>query len=284
MIDAHQHFWATSRDDYGWLVPDDEVLYRDFGPADLAPLIAESGITRTVLVQAAATVAETKYLLDIAKATEWIAGVVGWVSLADPGVGATLDQLTARPGLLGVRPMIQDLPDDEWMLQPAVGHGLEALAARDLTFDALVLPRHLGRLLTLCKRHPALRVVVDHAAKPEIRSGGFEGWARDLARIATGTSAFCKISGLATEASKGWRTDDLRPYVDWLIDRFGPDRLMWGSDWPVVQLAGGFARWRDATCELLQELTDDERAAILGKTAARFYRLDAETPSRGALA
>lgn len=282
MIDAHQHFWATVRDDYGWLTPDDEVLYRDFGPTDLEPLIAEAGIARTILVQAAPTVAETGYLLDIAKATGWIAGVVGWVPLADPAVGATLDGLAARPGLVGVRPMIQDLPDDDWMLQPAVGHGLEALAARELGFDALVLPRHLGRLLTLCERHPGLRVVVDHAAKPEIRSGGFEAWARDLGRIATGTRACCKISGLVTEASENWRAEDLRPYVDFLIDRFGPDRLMWGSDWPVVQLAGGFARWRDATSELLQELREDERAAILGKTAARFYRLDADTQSRGA--
>jgi len=281
VIDAHQHFWTTARDDYGWLTPEDEILYRNFGPADLAPLIARAGITRTVLVQAAPTVAETEYLLGIADRTEWVAGVVGWVPLDHPDVGGTLDRLTARPGLLGVRPMIQDLPDDDWMLGAAAGEGLDALSERDLTFDALVLPRHLGRLRTLCERHPALRVVIDHAAKPEIRSGAFETWARDLEAIAEATQVCCKLSGLVTEATAGWQVDDLRRYVDFLIECFGPDRLMWGSDWPVVELAGGFDRWRETAHTLLAGLTPDERAAILGRTAVRFYHLDPELPVPG---
>lgn len=274
MIDAHQHFWTTSRDDYGWLTPDEPVLYRDFGPADLAPLIKEAAISRTVVVQAAATVAETRYLLDLADATDWVAGVVGWAPLDEPSVERVLDDLAARSACVGVRPMIQDIVDDDWMLSEAVGNGLRALAARDLSFDALVHPRHLERLRVLLADHPDLRVVVDHAAKPAIRAGEFDIWARDIAVLAHDTNACCKVSGLVTEAAPEWRTGDLQPYVDHLIECFGPARLMWGSDWPVVEIAGGFERWRAATHDLLEGASDEARAAILGETAARFYDLD----------
>jgi L-fuconolactonase len=274
VIDSHHHLWTTARDDYGWLKSDDEVLYRDFGPEHLEPFIERAGIERTVLVQAAPTVGETRYLLEIAERTDWIAGVVGWVALDAAGVERTLDELAAHPALCGVRPMIQDLPDDDWMLGDAVGAGLEALAERDLCFDALVLPRHLSRLLVLLERHPDLRLVVDHGAKPGIRDGHFEDWAADIARIADETSACCKISGLVTEAAPGWQPRDLLPWVAHLIECFGPERLMWGSDWPVVELAGGFDLWWAATHELLAGLNDGERAAILGATASRFYRFE----------
>ncbi len=275
MIDAHQHFWTTKRDDYGWLTPEDATLYRDFGPDDLAPLIGGAGISRTVLVQAAPTVAETRFLLGIADRTEWVAGVVGWVALDEPGVEAHLDSLLRSPHLRGVRPMIQDIPDDDWMLREALAPGLQALRERALCFDALVHPRHLPRLLELLRRHPELRTVVDHAAKPEIRAGGFDGWAEDIAAVAGETDAFCKLSGLVTEAAPDWRPEDLRPYVAHLVECFGPERLMWGSDWPVVELAGGFERWRDASLALLSELDEEGRAAILGDTASRFYDLAA---------
>ncbi len=279
MIDAHQHFWTTSRDDYGWLTPDDAVLYRDFGPADLEPLIDAAGIGRTVLVQAAPTVAETRYLLEIAEGADFVAGVVGWAPLDAPNAADVLDELAVHPKLVGVRPMIQDIADDDWMLGEAVGAGLHALAERDLAFDALVHPRHLTRLRELLDRNPTLRVVVDHAAKPSIAAGDFEGWAKDMAEIARETSACCKLSGLVTEASPDWATDDLRPFVDHLLDSFGPGRLMWGSDWPVVELAGGFGRWREATHVLLSELGEVERAEVLGGVAARFYRLGHTMPS-----
>jgi len=275
VIDAHQHFWTIERADYGWLDPDDPTLYRDFGPADLAPLLRAAGITQTIVVQAAPTVAETRYLLDIAARTEWVAGVVGWVALDQPGVEATLDALAATGMLRGVRPMIQDLPDD-WMLADALTPGLRALAERGIAFDALVRPRHLARLLTLLERHPDLRVVVDHAAKPGIREHRFDTWAADIGRLAERTGAFCKLSGLATEAGAHWGTGDLRPYVAHLLECFGPERLLWGSDWPVVELAGGFARWRTASEELLAHLDQAARAAVLGRTARRFYRLDAK--------
>ena len=281
MIDAHQHFWTTARDDYGWLTPDDPVLYRDFGPDDLAPLLAGAGVGRSVLVQAAPTIEETRYLLDIARRTSFVAGVVGWVPLDDDAVAESIDVLASDPVLTGVRPMIQDLADDDWMLRDAVGRGLNLLAARGLAFDALVLPRHVKRLRTLCERHGDLRIVVDHAAKPDIAGGGFDDWARDLGAIADETQVCCKLSGLVTEAAPGWQVDDLRRWVDWLLEHFGPRRLLWGSDWPVVELAGGFERWRAATEDLLSALSAAERSAILGDNAARFYRLDASPPGQG---
>ena len=278
MIDSHQHFWTLARDDYGWLEPGDTVLYRDFGPEDLAPLLEEAGIAQSVLVQAAPTVAETRYLLGVAEQTDWVAAVVGWVPLDRPGVEHTLDELAAKPKFRGVRPMIQDIPQDDWMLGEALTPGFCAVAERGLSLDALVRPRHLPHLLRLLERHPDLPVVLDHGGKPEIRAACFDDWARDMAQIASQTSACCKLSGLVTEAAPQgqWRSEDLRPYVAHLLECFGPERLMWGSDWPVVDLAGGFARWRQATHGLIEALADGERGAILGETAKRFYRLDSK--------
>jgi len=274
MIDAHQHFWTVARDDYGWLTPEDAVLYRDYGPADLAPHLQRAGITHTVVVQAAPTVDETRYLLALADETPWVAGVVGWVDLGAPDVAHGLDALASHRLFRGVRPMIQDIADDDWMLGDTLTPGFQALVERDLSFDALVLPRHLPRLLRLLGRHPDLRVVVDHGAKPAIRDGAFDGWAEDVARLARETGACCKLSGLVTEADAGWQEADLRPYAEHLLTSFGPERLLWGSDWPVVELAGGFERWRHASEGLLAGLAEPERAAVLGGSAARFYRLD----------
>lgn len=274
MIDAHQHFWTPARGDYGWLTPDDPVLYRDYGPEDLAPLMGRAGVTSSVLVQAAPTVEETHFLLEIAARTDWVAGVVGWVALDRAGVEADLDALGEHPALLGIRPMIQDIADDDWMLGTSVAPGLRALTARGLTFDALVHPRHLRRVCELLDRHPDLRLVVDHAAKPDIRSGAIDAWARDIARLADETPAFCKLSGLVTEAASDWQVEDLRPVVDHVVACFGPGRLMWGSDWPVVELGGGYERWWAATQSLLAGLEDEARRAISGGTAASFYGLE----------
>jgi L-fuconolactonase len=274
MIDAHQHFWTIARKDYGWLTPEDAVLYRDYGPADLAPHLQPAGITQTVVVQAAPTVDETRYLLALADETPWVAGVVGWVDLGAPDVAHTLDALASHRLFRGVRPMIQDIADDDWMLGDALTAGFQALVERDLGFDALVLPRHLPRLLRLLGRHPDLRVVVDHGAKPAIRDGAFDDWAQDVARLARETGACCKLSGLVAEADAGWQEADLRPYAEHLLACFGPERLLWGSDWPVVELAGGFERWRRASNGLLAGISEPERDAVLGGSATRFYRLD----------
>jgi L-fuconolactonase len=272
-VDAHQHFWRLSRGDYGWLTPDLQVLYRDFEPADLLPLMEGAGVGRTVVVQAAPSLAETRFLLELADATDWIAGVVGWIDMASSSAAETLEALAAHRALRGIRPMIQDIPDPDWMLDDRLTPAFEAMERCGLAFDALVKPLHLPRLLELLERHPALTVVVDHGAKPDIAGGGFETWARGIRRIARETAACCKLSGLVTEAAPDWDDSALRPYVDQLLDGFGTERLLWGSDWPVVELAGGYAAWREASLRLLADLTADERAAILGGNAVRVYQL-----------
>lgn len=274
-IDAHHHFWALSRGDYGWLTPALAAIHRDFGPDDLAPLATRHGIGRTVLVQAAPTVAETEYLLSLAAATPWVGGVVGWVDFEAPDAPETIARLADHGSLVGLRPMIQDIDDPDWMLRPALGPAFEAMEGSGLAFDALVLPHHLDRLSRLLARHPDLRVVIDHAAKPRIRHGEIVTWASGMARLAEETSAHCKLSGLLTEAGPGADAEALRPYVEHLLATFGPARLIWGSDWPVCTLAAPYDRWVETTDALLADLANGERAAVLGGNAATFYRLDA---------
>ena len=281
MIDAHQHFWKLSRGDYDWMDPSNAVLYRDRSPEDLAPLMEAAGVTKTVVVQAAPTTAETHFLLEIADSTPWVAGVVGWIDLTARDAASQLGDLAQRAKFRGVRPMIQDIEDPDWMLDPVLEPALHALCEHGLCFDALVLPHHLDNLLVLLNRHPDLPVVIDHAAKPRIANGHFGEWAKAMERIARESAAHCKLSGLVTEASADWETDTLRPYCDHLLSSFGTDRILWGSDWPVVDLAGGYARWRDASLDLLSALEASERSAILGRNAERFYRLtdgSAHTP------
>ena len=274
-IDAHQHFWRLVRGDYGWLTSALVPIHRDFGPDDLRPLLARHGIAGTVLVQAAPTNAETDFLLGIAAATDFVRAVVGWCDFAAPTASARIAELAARPKLAGLRPMIQDLPDDEWMLRPELDPAFRAMIAHDLVFDALVLPRHLPRLRRLIERHPALRVVIDHGAKPDIahwRAGDadFRRWCDDLKSLAE-AGACCKLSGLVTEARRDWREEDLAPYIGTLIELFGASRLIWGSDWPVVNLAGGYDRWRDTAERLIARHLPGAVADVCGGNAARLY-------------
>ena len=271
MIDAHQHFWRLARGDYGWLTPALAPIHRDFGPDDLAPILARHGIGRTILVQAAPTVAETGFLLAIARATPFVAGVVGWVDFEARDAPDSVARLAADPRLVGLRPMVQDIADDDWLARPAHAPVFEAMVAYGLVFDALVLPRHLPRLARVLERHPALTVVVDHGAKPRIREREIDAWRANLATVATHPLAHCKLSGLVTEAPPSAGLDVLIPYIDTLLGLFDPDRLLWGSDWPVVDLAGGYDRWREITIRALADLTAAERAAVLGGTAERLY-------------
>lgn len=275
-IDAHQHFWKPARGDYGWLTPELGALYRDYLPDDLAPLLATAGVDATVVVQAAPSFDETLFLLALAEVTPWIAGVVGWIEFESDAAQSQLERLAAHPKGVGVRPMIQDLPDPDWMLRPELTPVFEAIGELGLRFDALVHPSHLSRLLRLLERHPSLATVVDHGAKPLIRDGALRPWADELARIASDTAACCKLSGLASEARPEWAPDDLRPYADHLLESFGPERVLWGSDWPVVVPAGGYARWCAATDELLAGLDPAARSAVLGGNAEGFYALGKE--------
>jgi L-fuconolactonase len=275
-IDAHQHFWRLSRGDYGWMTPEAHPsLFRDFRPADLAPLLSDAGIARTILVQAAPTEAETRFLLEVAAVAPFVAGVVGWADFEAADAPAAIAALAENDRLVGLRPMLQDLDDDAWILQPSLAPALDAMAAAGLRLDALVMPRHLPHLARFLDQRPDLPVVIDHGAKPDIAAGELAGWAAAMRSIARDSRAVCKLSGLVTEAKAGWTEEDLRPFVDVLLEAFGPARLMWGSDWPVVNLAGGYAAWRSAAEALTEECSADERDAIFGGTAAAFYGVEA---------
>jgi L-fuconolactonase len=270
-IDAHQHFWRVARGDYAWLTPAQGAIHRDFGPGDLAPILARHRIDATILVQAAPTVAETRFLLDLARETPFVAGVVGWAPLAAPDAADCIAQLSADAKLVGLRPMVQDEADDDWLLRPALRPAFDSMIAHDLVFDALVLPRHLSRLVRVLERHPSLRVVVDHGAKPRIRDGALAPWAAAMADVAAHPQVACKLSGLVTEAKAEAGSETLRPYIETLLGLFGPSRLVWGSDWPVVELAGGYDRWHDLARDALSGLDAAARAAVFGGNAERIY-------------
>ena len=275
-IDAHQHFWNPARGDYHWMAMDNPTLARAYHPIDLAPHLAAHGIDRTVLVQAAATVQETEYLLGIADTTPHVAGVVGWIDFERAGDLDHLTRFSRHPKFLGVRPMIQDIPDDDWMLRGDVQRGFRMVADLELTFDALGFPRHLANFRTILKRYPDMRVVIDHCMKPQIDQHtpeNFRFWADGMSRLADETSACCKYSALVTEAGENWTVRDLRPYVEHVFRAFGPERIMWGSDWPVCRLRGEYSDWRKAAEELSAGLTAHERARVFGETAMEFYGL-----------
>lgn len=273
-VDAHQHFWAPARGDYGWMNSSETLapIRRDFLPADLESFRAKYRIDRTVLVQAAPSIEETEYMLSLADATAWIGKVVGWVDFENPDHRHHLERFARHAKFSGVRPMIQDIADVDWMLRPDVQWGYAAICALDLTFDALGFPRHLDNFKRLFDRYPKMRAVIDHGMKPEIRTGSFNKWAQGIADIAASTPVYCKLSGLVTEANSDWDAAALKPYANHIIRSFGADRVMWGSDWPVVNLAGGYDPWRQAAAAIVGDGLDRDR--IFGKTAAEFYRLN----------
>jgi L-fuconolactonase len=274
-IDAHQHFWRMDRGDYVWLTPQDHPkIARDFLPADMAPRLADAKIDKTILVQAAPTEAETDFLLALADETPFIAGVVGWTDFDAADAPSRIARLSANKKLVGLRPMLQDLPDDEWMLRKELARPVDAMIRADLCFDALIKPRHLPALAEFVNRYPDLSVVIDHAAKPGIAGESLDPWAQLMRHIAKTSTAFCKLSGLATEAGPNWSADMLKPTVDVLLESFGPSRLMWGSDWPVLLEARDYSDWLAAAQTLTNHLPPADRALIFGGTAATFYGLE----------
>jgi L-fuconolactonase len=269
-IDSHQHFWRLDRGDYEWLTPKLEPIYRDYLPGDLEPQLRRAGVDSTVLVQAAPTIAETQYMLELAAEHAFIAGVVGWVNFESPVAPATIETLAADANLVGLRPMIQDIPDAAWMLKPELAPAIEAMIDHDLVFDALILPQHLPVLADFADLYPELRLVVDHAAKPPLGSGDLSTWRHDISEIARSTNAVCKLSGLVTEAGSA-NPAMLAPCVDHLLEVFGPRRMMWGSDWPVCELVCSYEEWSQAVEMLLVRLTGAERAQIYSGTARECY-------------
>ncbi len=273
IVDAHFHCWQLARADYGWLTPALAPIYRDVAIADWRAQAAPCGVQAGVLVQAAPTEAETEFLLVQAGHNAAVLGVVGWVDLLATDAPERIARLAARPKLRALRPMLHDLPDPEWILQPALAPALRAMVENGLAFDALVRPVHLGPLLQLCLRHPDLHVVVDHAAKPDIAAAEWQPWADAMARIADQSQAVCKLSGLLTEAGAAPAPQAARRWAQHVLACFGAERVMWGSDWPVLELAATYATWWGETQAMLAGLGAVERAAVLGGTARRIYRL-----------
>ncbi|WP_372803911.1 amidohydrolase family protein [Paracoccus seriniphilus] len=278
-IDAHQHYWQISRGDYAWM--DDSVapIRRDHGPDDLDPLRRAAGIAGSVVIQAADSIAETRYLLGLAAVTPSILGVVGWVDLAAADAGRHLVALSHNPLFKGVRPMLQDIDWTEWVLQKQVLDNLAHLADLGLRMDALITPRHLPVIDELARQLPQLPIVIDHCAKPVFaKTRRMQAdWLAGISSLAGHDSIMCKLSGLITEHGPGWNADTLRPAYRHVLDCFGAQRLMWGSDWPVLNLQGNYASWHDCAEQLTAGLNEDDRAAIFGGTAAQFYGLDPVT-------
>lgn len=276
MIDAHFHCWQLARGDYGWLTPALAPIYRDVQVADWQQQAQAVGVSGGVLVQAAPTAQETRFLLQQAKDNPAVLGVVGWIDMLAPDAEAQVAQCAEQPRLKGLRPMLQDLSDPDWILQPAIQPVLAAMARHGLVFDALIQPVHLPRILALTQAHPDLTVVVDHGAKPVIDAAAMTVWVEPMALLARQTDpdkVVCKLSGLWTEAPAGQPVAVVRPWCDALLQMWGPRRLLWGSDWPVLELAGSYAAWRACSLDVLARLSPDEQNAVLGDNARRIYRL-----------
>lgn len=278
MIDAHQHFWKLGRGDYDWPNQSVAPIFRDFEPDELAPQLTQCGITRTVLVQATPTVAETEFLLDIASQAPFVAGVVGWVDMTAQDAVDQIDRLAINPVLKGLRPMLQSIPHTDWILHPAADRALRHMARLGLRFDALIQPRHLDTIATLARRHPDLSIVIDHIAKPKMQAGiaPVVGWSKGMTALAALPNVWCKLSGLVTEVGTDWTPADLSDHARHVLDSFGPTRLMWGSDWPVVNLASNYVDWYSQARKLVADLSDAEQAQVFGGSAQTFYGL--ETP------
>jgi L-fuconolactonase len=274
IIDSHQHFWQVGRFDYPWLTPELGVLFKDYLPDSLEPILRKNHISKTVLVQASNSVEETRWLLKLADEHEFIAGVVGWVDLKSSSVAPQLDEFTRHPKFKGVRHLVESEPLDDWLVQQEVLAGLKILESRNVPFDLLVHTRHLKFVPTVVEACPNLRLVIDHLAKPPIAKGEIEEWESHFDKIARFPNMFCKLSGMVTEANPvKWKNDDLRPYVSVALDSFGPERLIFGSDYPVCLLAASYERVIESFQALLSELGSESRDRIFDANAIKFYKL-----------
>jgi L-fuconolactonase len=271
-IDTHQHFWRYNNREYDWMGPNMISLKRDFLPADLAPLLKETGIDGTIAVQARQCIEETEFLLRLGDENHFIKGVVGWVDLCSPQLPVQLEQLCWHPKLRGVRHVVHDELDDEFMLRDDFIRGIDRLKRYGLTYDLLLFPQHLPVACKLVARFQEQTFVLDHIAKPSIKDSTIEPWADDLRKLAAFGNVSCKISGMVTEASwDNWKVEHFRPYMEIVLEAFGPRRIMLGSDWPVCTLAGGYDQVIEIAADFLRQLTPDEQAAIWTDNPKRIY-------------
>lgn len=279
VIDSHHHFWQYNLAEYGWIDDSMARIRCDFLPDDLHRETTAAGVDAVVSVQARQSVEETRWLLELAAANDFIAGVVGWVPLVSPSVAATLEALAAHRKLVAIRHVLQDEPDPAYMLRSDFQAGIRTLLSFNLTYDILIFERHLPTATQFVDRHPAQQFVIDHVAKPQMRHGEFEPWSSRIRELARRPHVCCKLSGMTTEIGRpDWTIADLRPYVDVVLEAFGPDRVLFGSDWPVCLVACDYAKWLGTVKELIADLSPDERSAILGENARRVYRLGDTQP------
>lgn len=279
-IDAHFHSWQLSRGDYGWLTPDIGAIYRDVAVADWRKLAEPLGITGGILVQAAPTVAETIHLLSLAEANPAVLGVVGWVDFTATDAVLQIEQLVKHlkkhPKLKGLRPMLHDLPDAAWILQPTMQPALAAMEELGLVFDALIRHAHLPHILTIAQRYPKLSIVIDHCAKPEIACGietAWQPWADGMAALAELQNVSCKLSGLLTEAGKSPHSSICKPWVEYILEVFGTERIIWGSDWPVLELASDYKTWFEECVLLTEKYSKTQRDNIFCNNSKHIYKL-----------
>jgi L-fuconolactonase len=273
-IDTHQHFWKYNERDYGWMTSGMGKLRRDHLPADLSPFMAAAGIASTVAVQARQLLEESTWLLQLADQYSFIAAVVGWVDLSSGRVVEQLEQLSQHRKFRGVRHVVHDEPDDRFMLRESFLRGVSQLKRFGLTYDLLLFPQHLPIACDVVRRFPEQLFVLDHIAKPPIRTGEMQPWARDLKRLAEFANVYCKISGLVTEGNwNAWTAEDFEPYLDVVLDSFGPKRLMIGSDWPVCTLAADYTSVIRLETDYISRLSAGEQYAILEQNAMEFYSI-----------
>lgn len=274
-VDAHHHFWKIDQGIYDWISDDLSGIRRDYRPEHLSHYLSHLGVSKTVLVQAAESLIENAAMLAIADQNAFVAGVVAWVNLDDPNAGKELESLAKHPKVKGVRPVLQGIDETDWVLRAQVIENISLLPKLGLRFDALIQPRHLSVIDKLSDQVPDLPIVIDHAAKPIIANGQSAGalWEDGMARLAEKSQIFCKLSGLATEQGPGWHADSLRPVSDHLLNVFGPNRLMWGSDWPVLELSGSYVQWYEVAQDLLSGLSQKDLQRVMGGTATEFYDL-----------
>jgi L-fuconolactonase len=280
-IDSHQHFWRYSPIEHTWMSDEMGVLKRNYLPQDLQPLLAVNKFDGSVAVQARQSLEETRWLLELARHDEFILGVVGWVDLQAEDLPSQLESLTQDPKLAGVRHVVQDEPDDEFMLRSDFRRGISQLCDFNLTYDLLLYPKHLPAAIRLVEEFPQQRFVLDHLAKPKIALRLLSPWREDLKVLADFPNVFCKLSGMVTEAKwKQWQPEDFRPYLDWIFATFGPDRLMIGSDWPVCTLSGDYTLTMQIVIDYLRQFPEEAQAGVLGGNCVRFYGFDtAEKPA-----
>jgi len=281
IVDAHQHYWQPARGDYGWLAQAPEVLRRPFLPDDLQAQRDAAGVRCSVLVQAAPSEEETRYLFALARTDPAVAGVVGWVDLEAADASARIDALV-RDGdglLCGIRPMVQDISDPDWLARPSLDRAFERLEQHGLAFDALVGVTQFPALLRRLQRHPGLRMVLDHAGKPAIADGDFRPWANAIDTLARQPQLHCKLSGLLTQLNDEMHEAAIEPYVGHLFLRFGARRLMWGSDWPVLTTRTDYVHWLRLARRLVARYAPEHHGALFGDNAIRFYALKIKTPA-----